>query len=131
MFRATAVDLAPNMLSTARKLFDEERLGDRVELVEADITALPERITTKPWDAISCMWTLHQLPDFDVLCGALSQIADVQQRSGAAVWISDFQRLGIRRLSLTCWGSSTPTLQKCCATTQLRARQRRSPSPSY
>lgn len=91
--RATAVDLAPNMLSTARTLFDEEGLGDRVELVEADITALPERITTTPWDAISCMWTLHQLPDFDVLRGALSQIADVQRHSGAAVWISDFQRL--------------------------------------
>lgn len=91
--RATAVDLAPNMLSTARKLFDAEGLGDRVELVQADITALPERITTMPWDAISCMWTLHQLPDFDVLRGALNQIAAVRQRSGAAVWISDFQRL--------------------------------------
>jgi tRNA (cmo5U34)-methyltransferase len=91
--RATAVDLAPNMLSTARRQFEEEGVADRVELVEADITALPERITTAPWDAISCMWTLHQLPDFDVLRGALRQIADVQRRSDAAVWISDFQRL--------------------------------------
>ena len=91
--RATAVDLAPNMLSTARTLFDEEGLGDRVELVEADITALPERITTTRWDTVSCMWTLHQLPDFDVLRAALSQIADVARRTGAAVWISDFQRL--------------------------------------
>jgi|SoiMethySBSTD1v2_1073268.scaffolds.fasta_scaffold44235_2 SAM-dependent methyltransferase len=91
--RATAVDLAPNMLSTARKLFDEEGLGDRAELVEADITTLREPITTRPWDAISCMWTLHQLPDFNVLRGALSQVAAIQRRSGAAVWITDFHRL--------------------------------------
>jgi tRNA (cmo5U34)-methyltransferase len=90
---ATAVDLAPNMLSTAHALFDTERLSDRVELVRADITALPERLSTANWDAVSCMWTLHQLPDFDVLRGALSQIASVRRRSGAAVWISDFQRL--------------------------------------
>jgi tRNA (cmo5U34)-methyltransferase len=91
--RATAVDLAPNMLSTARELFDAEGLGERVELLRADITALPGRISTGPWDAISCMWTLHQLPDFDFLRGALSQIAAVQRRNAAAVWISDFQRL--------------------------------------
>jgi tRNA (cmo5U34)-methyltransferase len=91
--RATAVDLAPNMLSTARELFDAEGLGERVELLQADITALPERIATSPWDAISCMWTLHQLPDFDSLRGALTQLAAIQRHSGAAVWISDFQRL--------------------------------------
>lgn len=91
--RATAVDLAPNMLSTAQELFDAEGLGERVELLRADITALPEAIATRHWDAISCMWTLHQLPDLDTLRGALSQIADIQRRSGAAVWISDFQRL--------------------------------------
>lgn len=91
--RATAVDLAPNMLITARELFDSEGLGDRVELVQADITALPERLATGPWDAISCMWTLHQLPDLDVLHAALGELAAVQSRSGAAVWISDFQRL--------------------------------------
>ena len=91
--RATAVDLAPNMLSTARELFDAEGLGERVELLQADITALPGRISAGPWDVISCMWTLHQLPDFELLRGALRQIAALQRRSAAAVWISDFQRL--------------------------------------
>ncbi len=91
--QVTAVDLAPNMLSTARELFDAEGLGERVKLLEADITALPERISTAPWDAISCMWTLHQLPDFDFLRAALNQIAAIQRRSAAAVWISDFQRM--------------------------------------
>jgi SAM-dependent methyltransferase len=91
--RATAVDLAPNMLATAQELFEAEGLGERVELLQADITLLPERISTGPWDAISCMWTLHQLPDFDSLHGALKQIASIQRRCGTAVWISDFQRL--------------------------------------
>ncbi|ORW85381.1 methyltransferase [Mycobacterium sp. IEC1808] len=91
--RATAVDLAPNMLTTARELFDAEGLGERVELLREDITALPGRISAAPWDAISCMWTLHQLPDFDSLRGALGQIAAIQRDSGSAVWISDFQRL--------------------------------------
>jgi tRNA (cmo5U34)-methyltransferase len=68
-------------------------LGERVELLQADITALPGRISAGPWDVISCMWTLHQLPDFELLRGALRQIAALRRRSAAAVWISDFQRL--------------------------------------
>lgn len=90
---ATAVDLAPNMLAAARGLFDSEGLLDRVELVQADVTVLPESLSAGSWDAISCMWTLHQLPDLAALRGALRQIASVQRRSGAGVWISDFQRL--------------------------------------
>jgi tRNA (cmo5U34)-methyltransferase len=90
---ATAVDLAPNMLATARELFAAEGLDRRVELVHADITALPDRLATSRWDAVSCMWTLHQLPDFDALRAALRQIAVLRRHSGAAVWISDFQRM--------------------------------------
>jgi SAM-dependent methyltransferase len=90
---AIGVDLAPNMLATARELFASEGLEARVELVQADITALPESLAVGPWDAVSCMWTLHQLPDVDVLGAALRQIAAVQRSSGAALWISDFARL--------------------------------------
>lgn len=89
----TGVDLAPNMLATARDLFEVEDLDDRIELVEADITALPASIVDAPWDGISCVWTLHQLPDLEVLRAALRQIATLQARTGAAVWIFDFQRL--------------------------------------
>jgi ubiquinone/menaquinone biosynthesis C-methylase UbiE len=89
----TAVDLAPNMLATANELISAEDFEGRVELVEADITALPERLATGAWDAVSCMWTLHQLPDFDTLRAALRQIAAVGHHRGAAIWISDFQRL--------------------------------------
>jgi len=89
----TGVDLAPNMLATARQLFAAESLDGQVQLVEADISALPDRLATADWDGISCMWTLHQLPDFDVLRAALRQIATLRRQSGAAVWIFDFQRL--------------------------------------
>ena len=91
--QVTAVDLAPNMLATAHELMKAEGLDSPVELVQADITALPDRLAMGAWDAISCMWTLHQLPDFDTLRAALRQIAAVRRRSGAAIWISDFQRL--------------------------------------
>jgi SAM-dependent methyltransferase len=90
---AVGVDLAPNMLATAGELFRSEGLDGRVELVQADITGLPESLAGGNWDAISCMWTLHQLPDFEVLGAALRQIATVQRDSGAALWISDFARL--------------------------------------
>jgi tRNA (cmo5U34)-methyltransferase len=91
--QATAVDLAPNMLATARELFATERLDNRVELIQADITALPAQLDTADWDGVSCVWTLHQLPDFDVLRAALRQVAALRRNSGAAVWIFDFQRL--------------------------------------
>jgi SAM-dependent methyltransferase len=90
---ATAVDLAPNMLATAHELFVAERLDNRVELVEADITAPPDRLVTANWDGVSCVWTLHQLPDYHVLRAAIRQIVALRRKSGAAVWIFDFQRL--------------------------------------
>lgn len=90
---ATGVDLAPNMLATARRFFDAEGLGDRVSLVEADLTALPDEVTREKWDAVSCVWTLHHLPDHDVLRAALRQMADIRDANGCAVWILDFQRL--------------------------------------
>jgi SAM-dependent methyltransferase len=89
----TAVDLAPNMLATARDLITAEGYEQRVELVQADITALPDRLAAKAWDGVSCMWTLHQLPDFGSLRAALRQIAELRRRCSAAIWISDFQRL--------------------------------------
>jgi SAM-dependent methyltransferase len=91
--KITGVDLAPNMLATARELFEAERLSARIELVEADITALPDWVANRPWDAVSCVWTLHQLPDFGLLRAALRQIAAVRESTGAAVWILDFRRL--------------------------------------
>jgi tRNA (cmo5U34)-methyltransferase len=54
---------------------------------------LPDELAAADWDGVSCVWTLHQLPDFDILRGALRQIAAVRGNCGAALWIFDFQRL--------------------------------------
>jgi len=89
----TGVDLAPNMLRTARDLILSEGLDTRIELVRSDITALPELLNERSWDGISCVWTLHQLPDFTILRAALRQIAELRKRTGAAVWLLDFARL--------------------------------------
>jgi hypothetical protein len=81
------------MLATAQRLFEEEGIDGQIELVKADITALPDALADGDWDGVSCMWTLHQLPEIEVLRGALRQISAVRRKNNAAVWISDFQRL--------------------------------------
>lgn len=90
---ATAVDLAPNMLETARRFLHAEGAAQRVTLVEADLTALPDDVTRERWDAVSCVWTLHHLPNREVLRAALGQIAEIRDRQGSAVWLLDFHRL--------------------------------------
>lgn len=97
--RVTAVDLAPNMLAKARELFVAEGFESNVKLVQADITELPDRIAGGEWQGVSCMWTLHQLPDSNALEAAIRQIAAIRSNCTAAVWISDFARL--RRPSTT------------------------------
>jgi SAM-dependent methyltransferase len=89
----TGVDLAPNMLDAARGLLAGEGLDRRIHLEQADISALPDPIAGAHWDGISCVWTLHQLPAFDVLRAALRQISALRKRTGAAVWLLDFHRL--------------------------------------
>lgn len=89
----TGVDLAYHMLDKAHQLAAAVNISDRVDLVNADITNLPEQITSVPWDAVSCVWTLHHLPDTTVLQAALRQIAALRRAFGSAIWILDFQRL--------------------------------------
>ncbi len=91
--RATGVDLAPNMLAQARQLMEEEGIADRVRLIGANIAALPDEVLDAPWDAVSCVWTLHHLPDEATLDAVLRQITALRERHGCAVWIMDFQRL--------------------------------------
>ncbi|MGC5361258.1 class I SAM-dependent methyltransferase [Streptomyces sp. DT24] len=94
--KVTGIDLSPVMLAAARAT----GAGDSsfssfgsVEFVEADITSLPPYIVDRPWDAVSCLWTLHQLPGTDMLVSALRQMETVRRHCGAALWILDFQRL--------------------------------------
>jgi SAM-dependent methyltransferase len=90
---ATGVDLAPNMLAEARTLLEAEGLGGRAELVQADVRALPTELRERRWDAVCSVWALHHLPDREALNAALRQIGSLRERSDAAVWLLDFQRL--------------------------------------
>lgn len=90
---AVGVDLAPNMLAFARELTQQEGLADRIRLVQADISQLPEELLAEPFDAVSTIWTLHHLPDDATLGAVFGQIAAVRAKWGSAVWIMDFQRL--------------------------------------
>ena len=90
---ATAVDLAPNMLNQARELMTAECVSERIRLIKADIADLPEDVSAEPWNAVSCVWTLHHLPDTETLVAVLRQISSLREKSGCAIWILDLQRL--------------------------------------
>ena len=90
---AVGVDLSAGMLDEARIVLARQGVADRAQLVRADITDLPEQICAEGADAVSALWTLHQLPDEDVVAAALKQIAGLRAGHGSAVWLLDFQRL--------------------------------------
>lgn len=90
---AVGVDLSKQMLGLARTTFEKAAVADRVRLEHADITALPYEFHRERVDAVSALWTLHQLPDDETAAEALKQIAVLHAEHGAAVWLFDFQRL--------------------------------------
>lgn len=94
---AVGVDLSPAMLATAQFTFEQCGLADRVTLVRGDISALPPAVTDEPVNAVSSLWTLHQLPDPGVLGASLRQLAALRDQHGAAIWVVDFERLGDAR----------------------------------
>jgi SAM-dependent methyltransferase len=88
---ATCVDLSEPMLELGRELADREGLRGRMSFLRADITDLPS-LPKKP-DLVTCVWTLHQLPDQEVTRRALAQIGRLREQHRCGVWIFDFARL--------------------------------------
>ena len=90
--RIVGIDLSEPMLATGREMLAREGLDGRVTLKRGDITDLgalvPEAV-----DLVSCVFTLHHLPDEEALVACLREIAGVRQRTGCAVLIFDFARL--------------------------------------
>jgi ubiquinone/menaquinone biosynthesis C-methylase UbiE len=87
----TGIDLSAPMRETARERFKRARLTGRVEIIAGDVTALPElgdRV-----DLVSSLNMLHQLPDEQVLRGALEEVARVRAAYGSAVALVDLARL--------------------------------------
>lgn len=91
--RSIGTDLAETMLSQGRSLIEESRLTGRVELHNADITELPDDLP-QDVDLVSTVWALHHLPSEEHLRRCLVGIAAIRERTGCAVWIFDFARLG-------------------------------------
>ncbi len=67
--RVIAVDAAPSMLAEARRRL--ERFGDRVELVEGDMS---RPLPVGPVDAIFSTATFHWVPDHDALFRNLAAV---------------------------------------------------------
>jgi tRNA (cmo5U34)-methyltransferase len=93
----TGLDLSEEMLSRCAELFESAGAARRVRLIRADISRIPAPILEQPFDAVCSVWTLHQLPDLELLGDVLEQIAKLRERHGSAVWLLDFQRLRDRR----------------------------------
>jgi tRNA (cmo5U34)-methyltransferase len=86
------VELSRPMAELGRRVLFAEGLGERVRLIEADMTAC-EDIVPAQVDLLSCMHALHQLPSEVELLQTLEQVAAIRERTGCAVWIWDLVRL--------------------------------------
>ena len=90
--RIVGVDLSEKMLATGREMLAREGLGERVSLKQGDITDLGKHVPDAV-DLVSCVFTLHHLPDEPALAACLREIAAVRKATGSAVLIFDFARL--------------------------------------
>ncbi len=86
------VELSGPMGELGKRMLFEEGLGERVRLIEADMTAC-EDVVPAQVDLLSCMLALHQLPSEVELLQALGQVAAIRGRTGCAVWLWDLVRL--------------------------------------
>ena len=89
--RISGRELAPTMVEVGRAALDAAGVADRVTLATGDMTAVDE--VPESVDVISCVWALHHLPAHADVERALRGIAQIRERTGAAVWIFDFARL--------------------------------------
>ena len=90
--RIVGLDLSDTMLATGRRLLDEEGLGDRITLLEADITTFGAEVS-EGVDMISSVFALHHLPTVEHLGACLARIAAARKEQGCAVFLADFARL--------------------------------------
>jgi tRNA (cmo5U34)-methyltransferase len=90
--RVVGVELSRPMAELGERTLFEEGLGERVQLVQADMTACEPLVPARV-DLLSCMLALHQLPSEIELAQALRQVAAIRERTGCAVWLWDLVRL--------------------------------------
>ena len=90
--RLVGLDLSEPMLETGRGMLEREGLSERVDLRRGDITTFDADLS-ESFDVVSCNFTLHQLPEEDLVRSCFEAIAGFRTRTGCAVWIFDFARL--------------------------------------
>lgn len=79
-----AVDPSPGMLALARRRIDSAGVGDRVEWLQGYIPDIPR----EDFDAATCMFTLHCLPDDGTKLEALRAL-HASLRTGAPFALAD------------------------------------------
>lgn len=90
--QVVGVELSGPMAELGKRTLFEEGLGERVRVIQADMTAC-EDVVPAQVDLLSCMLALHQLPSEVELLQALTHVAAIRKRTGCAVWIWDLVRL--------------------------------------
>lgn len=84
-------DLSKEMLFRGRQAIGEAGLDARIKLIEADMTA-PPFAEHGEVDLISAVFSLHHLPDRQLLARCINTIAEAQAPNGCGLWIFDHAR---------------------------------------
>ncbi len=92
----TGLDISPAMIEGGRKNVRDAGLEERVHLRIGDMTSF-DHLAPKRVDAVSSVYSLHHLPDFEHLDECLAAMARLRARTGCAIWIFDHARPRSRR----------------------------------
>lgn len=86
--RLIGLDLSREMIELGRRTIIDAGLGSRIDLRIADITRL-DPASLPAIDAVSCIYTLHHLPDDEDVRRLFCGVRRLRERSGCSVWIFD------------------------------------------
>lgn len=91
--RVLGIDLSGPMLTRARARIERAGMADRVSVVQADATELPEAVLPERIDVLTCLNLLHQFPDMATLDRCIRRLADLREGWGCGIWVLDLVRL--------------------------------------
>lgn len=105
--RLCGVELSPEMRARGRSAIERAGVSDRVALLAGDMTEL-EALKLRRVDAVSAIFSLHHLPDFEHLRRCAEQIGRLRAAHGCGVWIFDHARPRLRRTAFAFPDCFTP-----------------------
>lgn len=89
--RILGFDLAATMVEAGNRFLRQRGLGQRVQLIQADMTDIA-RVLKSAVDVVSSVFSLHHLQTSDQLRKCLAQIRILREQAGCGVWIFDHTR---------------------------------------